>query len=366
MIKFLDLHKINQRFETEFKYKFQQFLDSGRYILGNEVTSFENEFANYCGTKYCLGTANGLDALTLIFRSYIELGKLALEDEVIVPANTYIASILSILHAGLKPVFVEPNENSFNLDSSRIEEALTNKTKAILVVHLYGQLTEMKGIQSLAKSRNLLIIEDAAQAHGAENENGIKAGNLGDAAGFSFYPSKNLGALGDGGAIITNDENLYNALKMIRNYGASSKYVNEYIGFNSRLDEIQATFLSVKLKQLDSDNERRREIARRYITEINNPKVTLPEYNNSKNHVFHAFVIRIANRDTLKAHLDSKRVQFLIHYPIPPHKQKAFKQFCELNLPITESIHDTVLTLPLSPVMTKDEVTKVIATLNDY
>ncbi len=366
MIKFLDLHKINQRFETEFKNRFQKFLDSGWYVLGNEVTSFENEFAEYCGTKFCSGTANGLDALTLIFKSYIELGKLTLEDEVIVPANTYIASILSILHAGLKPVFVEPNENSFNLDSSRIEDALTNKTKAILVVHLYGQLADMDRIQSLAKSKNLLIIEDAAQAHGAENELGVKAGNLGDAAGFSFYPSKNLGALGDGGAITTNDENLFDVIKMIRNYGASSKYVNEYIGFNSRLDEIQATFLSVKLKQLDSDNDRRREIARRYITEIRNPKVALPEYDNSKNHVFHAFVIRTVNRDTLKAHLDTDRVQYLIHYPIPPHKQKAFKQFQELNLPITEGIHNTVLTLPMSPVMTEEEVTKVIDTLNAY
>lgn len=366
MIKFLDLHKINQRFETEFNNKFQQFLDSGRYILGNEVTSFENEFAQYCGTKYCLGTANGLDALTLIFRSYIELGKLALEDEVIVPANTYIASILSILHAGLKPVFVEPNENSFNLDSSRIEEALTNKTKAILIVHLYGQLSNMTGIQSMAKSRNLLIIEDAAQAHGAENEHGVKAGNLGDAAGFSFYPSKNLGALGDGGAVTTNDESLFDVIKMIRNYGASSKYVNEYIGLNSRLDEIQAAFLSIKLKLLDADNERRREIARRYLTEIKNPKVDLPEYDNSKNHVFHAFVVRTKDREKLKTHLDSHSVQFLIHYPIPPHKQKAFKQFHELNLPITEGIHDTALTLPMSPVMSEEEVTEVIDTLNEY
>ena len=366
MIKFLDLHKINQRFESEFINKFQQFLDSGRYILGSEVASFEKEFADFCGTEYCVGTANGLDALTLIFKSYIELGILSFGDEVIVPANTYIASIISVLAAGLKPVFVEPDETTFNLAASGIEQGLTNKTKAVLVVHLYGQLTPMKDIQSLTKTKGLLLIEDAAQAHGAVNEIGVKAGNLSDAAGFSFYPSKNLGALGDGGAITTNNKDLFNVMKMMRNYGASSKYVNDYLGINSRLDEVQAAFLRLKLQQLDDDNQVRREIAKRYLTEIKNTRVDLPTYDGSNNHVFHAFVIRTANRDALMAHLDSHEVQYLIHYPIPPHKQQAFKQFNKLNLPITEHIHATVLTLPLSPVMTQNEVTKVINTLNAY
>lgn len=366
MIEFLDLHKINQRFEREFKGRFSDFLDSGRYILGDFVKSFEKEFATHCGANFCLGTANGLDALTLIFKGYMELGKLSIGDEVIVPANTYIASIISIIHAGLKPVLVEPEERSFNLDSSEVERAITDNTKAILAVHLYGQLADMTALQGLAKTHGLLLIEDAAQAHGAKNKMGEKAGNLGDAAGFSFYPSKNLGALGDGGAITTNDEDLFKIIRQLHNYGSSDKYVNDYIGMNSRLDEVQAAFLSIKLKELDNDNKKRRDIALRYNSEISNAKIMLPSYDGSDNHVFHAFVVRTPDRKKLMTYLDHNDIGYLIHYPIAPHRQKALLEYDHLQLPITERIHDTVLTLPMSPVMTNAEVTKVIEILNDY
>ncbi len=378
MIKFLDLHQINARFEPQLQEAFQRFLDSGHYVLGKEVATFETNFASYCDTKYCVGTANGLDALILIFRAYIELGKLQLNDEVIVPANTYIASILSVVHAGLKPVLVEPDNNTFNISPQEIEKHITDKTKAILAVHLYGQLADMERINKIAKKHNLLVIEDAAQAHGAvmspefspevlvQSSNLLKAGNLSDAAAFSFYPSKNLGCLGDGGAITTNDEELAKCVQLMRNYGSSKKYVNEIIGLNSRLDEVQAAFLNIKLDILDADNDRRRAIANRYLSEIHNPKISLPFYDGSKNHVFHVFVVRVDDRSAFTAYLDEHSIGWLIHYPIPPHQQKALTMYGQCSYPITEHMHQSVVSIPISPVMTENEVATVIKVLNRY
>ncbi|WP_452219844.1 DegT/DnrJ/EryC1/StrS family aminotransferase [Lacinutrix salivirga] len=366
MIKFLDLHKINKRFEPEFKEVFSVFLDSGYYILGNQVEQFETEYANYCGTKHCVGVSNGLDALILIFKAYIKLGKLSVGDEIIVPANTYIASILSIIQAGLIPVLVEPNPDTFNIESSTIKKHLTHKTKAVLVVHLYGQLANMESITALAKTNNLLVIEDAAQAHGAVNSKGIKAGNLSNAAAFSFYPSKNLGALGDAGAITTNDSELNSLLRQLRNYGSSKKYENEHVGFNNRLDELQAALLNVKLPVLDSDNEKRREIAVRYLSEINNHKIQMPFYSGLNDHVFHVFVVRVNDRKHFADYLNTNAIGTLIHYPKPPHLQQALTQFKSLKLPITAQIHEQIISIPISPVMESNEVDTVINVLNSY
>lgn len=373
MIKFLDLHKINKPYETEFKQKLQQVLDSGWYILGNEVKKFEKSFANYCGTKHCIGVANGLDALTLILRAYKELGKLQDRDEVIVPANTYIATVLAVLQNGLVPVLVEPDADTYNISPKEIEKHITPKTKAVLVVHLYGQLCEMQSISQIAEKHRLLVVEDAAQAHGAESSvysdqysDTRKAGNLSDAAGFSFYPGKNLGALADGGAITTNDDGLAAVLFSLRNYGSTKKYENEFLGINSRLDEIQAGFLSIKLKDLDKHNQRRRDIASRYLAEIKNKKIILPGYDGSLNHVFHLFVIRTANRDELQKYLTENKIETLIHYPIAPHKQQAMKDFAHLSFPVTEKIHNQVLSLPISPVLTDEEVSQIIRCLNHY
>lgn len=394
MIKFLDLHKINEPYEPQFQEKLKKFLDKGWYILGNEVEQFERDFTNYCGTKFCIGVGNGLDALVLIFKAYIELGKLQKGDEVIVPANTYIASILAILQADLIPVLVEPDEATFNLNPQFISEKISSKTKAILAVHLYGQLADMEQINFVAKEHNLLVIEDAAQAHGAKlnsnieipNSNALnleprkynlqpttqnpqpnlKAGNLGNAAGFSFYPSKNLGVLGDAGAITTNDVALAEILFSLRNYGSQIKYHNDFIGINSRLDELQAAFLNVKLPNLDAENRRRIAIAKRYLIGIKNNAIALPFYHNSENHVFHLFVVRVKNRTKLQEYLMENGIQTQIHYPIPPHKQKALSQFSHLSFPITEKIHDEALSLPMSPVMTDDEVDFVIKILNQW
>ncbi len=364
MIKFLDLHKINRPYEAEFQQQFQQFLDKGWYILGENVRHFEKEFATYCGTKHCIGVANGLDALILIFRAYKQLGKLQKGDEVIVPANTYIASIIAVLQNDLVPVLVEPNIETYNINPNEIEKHITSKTKAILHVHLYGQLCDMKAINEIAKKHNLLVIEDAAQAHGAFE--GGKAGNLSDASGFSFYPGKNLGALADAGAITTNNDELAKIIFSLRNYGSQKKYENEFVGLNSRLDEIQAAFLRVKLKDLDQHNQKRREVAKRYLSEIKNPKIVLPYYNGSENHVFHLFVIRTENREKLQSYLLKNNIETLIHYPIPPHKQQAMKAFSHLSLPITEQIHNQVLSIPISPVLTDEEISKVINILNNY
>lgn len=365
MIKFLDLQKINAVYQESFQEKLKLVLDKGWFILGDEVQSFETNFANYCGTKYCIGVGNGLDALVLIFKGYIQLGKLQKGDEVIVLANTYIASILAILQADLIPVLVEPRLETYNINPDLIADKITSKTKAILAVHLYGQLAEMEKINAIAKEHNLLVIEDAAQAHGAIS-NHLRAGNLSDAAAFSFYPGKNLGALGDAGAITTNDESLANILYSLRNYGSEKKYHNEFIGTNSRLDELQAAFLNVKLPHLDSDNEKRKAIAKRYLSEIKNDKIILPTWDLSDNHVFHLFVIRTNNRENFQNYLSENEIETMIHYPIPPHKQKAFATRNSLSFPITEQIHNEVLSLPISPIMTAEEVDFVIETINNY
>ncbi|MCK5401784.1 MAG: DegT/DnrJ/EryC1/StrS family aminotransferase [Flavobacteriaceae bacterium] len=366
MIKFLDLHKINARFESQFQEKFKQFLNSGYYILGNEVTAFENNYAKYCGTKHCIGVSNGLDALILIFKAYIELGILQEEDEVIVPSNTYIASILAIKHSRLKPILVEPNIDTYNISVDEIEKHITAKTKAILAVHLYGQLADMENIQRYANKYQLLVIEDAAQAHGAMNKDDIKAGNLGTVAAFSFYPSKNLGALGDAGAVTTNDESLAKTIIKLRNYGTSSKYKNDVVGYNSRLDEIQAMILNIKLNLLDADNQKRCAVANRYISGIKNKKIKLPFYDQSKNHVFHLFVVLVDDRESFVNYLKDNNIETLIHYPIPPHKQKALNDLLSLKLPLTEYIHDAIVSLPISPVMSDSQVNKVIQIINLY
>jgi dTDP-4-amino-4,6-dideoxygalactose transaminase len=363
MIQFLDLKKINAPYETAFQEKLKLVLEKGWYILGNEVATFENNFAHYCSTKYCVGVGNGFDALVLIFKGYIQLGKLQKGDEVIVPANTYIASILAILEADLIPVLVEPKWETYNINPDLIPEKITSKTKAILAVHLYGQLAEMHAIIEIARQNNLLVIEDAAQAHGAvfEEQQTAKA--------FSFYPGKNLGALGDGGAVTTNDAGLAKVIQSLRNYGSEVKYRNEYVGVNSRLDELQAAFLNVKLPNLDAENNVRKAIANRYLSEIKNDKIILPTLSSSgtkQSHVFHLFVIRTKNRDELQQYLLENGIQTMIHYPIPPHKQKAFLAWNNLSFPITEKIHNEVLSLPISPVLTVEEVRFIISILNNY
>ena len=369
MIKFLDLKKINAPYETVFQEKLKLVLANGWYILGNEVATFETNFANYCGTKYCIGVGNGFDALVLIFKSYIQLGKLQKGDEVIVPANTYIASILAILQADLIPVLVEPKLETYNINPELIQDKINLKTKAILVVHLYGQLAEMRIINEIADRNNLIIVEDAAQSHGAFSNFG-KSGNISNAAAFSFYPGKNLGALGDGGAVTTNDFELAKTIQSLRNYGSEAKYHNEYIGVNSRLDELQAAFLNVKLPHLDAGNNARKAIAKRYLVGIKNDKITLPFWDLSDNHVFHLFVIRTENREELQQYLLKNGIQTMIHYPIPPHKQKAFPPetsgWNHLSFPITEKIHREVLSLPISQVLIMEEVNFVIAILNKY
>lgn len=398
MIKFLDLQKINLTHQKEIEEAILRTFHSGWYILGDAVQGFEKNFAAYCGVKHCIGVSNGLDALILILRSYIELGKMQEGDEVIVPANTYIATILAISHNNLKPVLVEPDIFTYNLDPKKIEEIITHKTKAIMPVHLYGQCAEMDEINSIAKKYNLLVNEDAAQAQGAvylpgginefdkiiksNNDSippGKRTGSLGDAAGFSFYPGKNLGALGDAGAVTTNDDELAETIKALRNYGSHKKYYNLYKGFNNRLDELQAAVLDVKLKYLDAENQRRREIAQYYCDNIRNEKIILPNHsfnlpirqagqpiNQSLNHVWHLFVIRTAERNKLQKYLTDNGIQTVIHYPVPPHKQMAYKELHDVSFPISEKIHNEVLSLPISNVIEKTETEYIVNTLNEY
>lgn len=369
MISFLDLQAVNAQYRSELIAACTRVIDSGWYIAGNELSQFEQEFAAYCGTKHCIGVANGLDALILTMRAWLELGHLQPGDEVIVPANTYIASILAISANGLKPVLVEPDERSFNLNSEKAHAAITGKTRAILPVHLYGQLADMPSIMALAQEFGLLVLEDAAQAHGASFD-GKKAGSWGDAAGFSFYPGKNLGALGDAGAITTGDAELAQTLRALRNYGSHEKYKNLFKGINSRLDEIQAAMLSVKLRCLDSEIFRRQEVAMEYIQGIKNPEVKLPIKEpasfNFESHVFHLFVIRCTQRDALQKHLNSNGIQTLIHYPIPPHKQNAYMEFNMQRYPLTESMHRDVLSLPIGPKMSDQDVQAVINAVNSF
>ena len=365
MIPFLDLKAINTQYRDELVEACTRVIDSGWYIGGFELEQFENDFAEYCGTKYAIGVANGLDALILTLRAWKELGKLNVGDEVIVPSNTYIASILAITANDLVPVLVEPNIDSFNIDPIEIENAITNKTKAILPVHLYGQLADMPAIIEIAKRHNLLILEDSAQAHGASID-GKKAGNWGDASAFSFYPGKNLGALGDAGAVTTNDSELAETLRALRNYGSHEKYKNLFQGVNSRLDEIQAAMLNVKLPHIDDEITYRCKVAEAYRQGIVNSEISVPTTQDENSHVWHVFVIRCKQRDALQKYLADNGVQTLIHYPIPPHKQQAYKEWNDLSYPISEQIHAEVLSLPIGPTISMSDVDKIIQLCNAY
>lgn len=361
MIKFLDLHKINERFRDEIDARIKGVLDSGWYLQGKENDRFAKDFGDYCGAKFALGVANGLDALNLIIRAY----GWGAGDEIIVPANTFIATILAISENGCAPVLVEPDISTYNIDPDKIEAAITPRTKAIFVVHLYGQAVQMEKVWAVARKYNLKIVEDAAQAHGAMYQ-GRRTGSLGDAAGFSFYPGKNLGAFGDAGGITTNDKELFEKCKAIGNYGSDRKYHHIYKGVNSRLDEIQAAILDVKLAHLDEDNARRRAIASRYRAEIVNPLITLPQAYAEEAHVWHIFAVRAPNREALISHLESSDIQTNIHYPTPPHKQGAYSEWAGRSYPITEKIHREVVSLPMSPVLSDDEVSKVIEVVNGF
>ncbi|WNH13026.1 DegT/DnrJ/EryC1/StrS family aminotransferase [Thalassobellus suaedae] len=366
MIKFLDLKLINKRFENELKNEFDNFLGAGQYILGSQVECFEKEFANYCDTHFCIGVSSGLDALQLIFEAYKVLGLLNEGDEVIVPANTYIASILAISNTKLVPILIEPNIDTFNLDINKIELAITKKTKAILGVHLYGQLYDVDGLERIAKQHNLLLIEDAAQAHGAIYKDGRKAGNVSNAAAFSFYPTKNLGALGDAGAVTTDNKELAETIYKLRNYGRTSSYENGIKGYNCRLDELQAAFLRIKLKHLDVDNHKRRAIAKYYIEHIKTKNIILPLNKDINQHVFHLFVIRSKKRDELKDYLYKNGVETLIHYPLATHKQLAYKELGDFKFSVTEQLHEEVLSLPLNPVLKSKEIKKIVEVVNTY
>jgi dTDP-4-amino-4,6-dideoxygalactose transaminase len=439
MIKFLDLQRINAQYAAELKQAAAEVIDSGWYLLGERVKQFEVNLANYVGVKHAIGVANGLDALRLILKAYIEMGVMKEGDEVIVPANTYIASILAISDNRLKPILVEPDISTYNLDISLIEQHITEKTRAIMVVHLYGQVCWSEQLEAIAKKHNLKIIEDNAQAIGAtytyphnttaniyterpvlsvaevslkdeqqttpalsevegnskqkttnKKQQTKKTGSLGDAAGFSFYPGKNLGALGDAGAVTTNDVQLAEIVRALGNYGSKQKYINEYQGLNSRLDEIQAAFLDIKLKYLDAENQRRHEIAQFYCENITNPNIILPvrptffnvehltpnkeqQTTNKKqgttnnfSHVWHIFIIRHPQRENLQQYLTENKIQTLIHYPIPPHKQLAYAEYNELGLPVTEKIHSEVLSLPISPVMSLDQAEIITEMINSF
>lgn len=370
MIPFLDLKSINAAYRAELIEAFVSVIDSGWYVQGESVKLFEKEFSNYCGTKYCVGVGNGLDALSLTLRAWKELGKLSDGDEVLVPANTYIATILAITENNLTPILVEPDPITFNIDPKKINDLISAKTKVIMPVHLYGRLCPMHEILNIAQDYNLLVLEDCAQAHGAVVD-GIKAGGWGDAAGFSFYPGKNLGAIGDAGAVTTSDENLMRTIRALGNYGSHYKYENRYQGINSRLDEMQAAFLCVKLAHLDEENHRRRQIALAYECGIINPLVLKPSLpgNTVKSlwsHAFHLYVVRAEQRQLLQSHLQASGVSTLIHYPTAPHKQQAYSNLRHHKLPITEKIHSMVLSLPISPVMSDKEVDLVISACNSF
>lgn len=366
MIPFLDLKALNFAHQHQIEVACRRVVESGHYILGKEVKNFEDEFSKYCGSRFCIGVANGLDALILVLAAWKLMGKLNEGDEVIVPANTYIASILAITHNKLKPILVEPDPETFNIDLTRIESAISEKTKAIMPVHLYGRLVDMPQLLDLSKKHDLLIIEDSAQAHGA-SINGRRAGNWGDASGFSFYPGKNLGALGDAGAVTTNDEDLNQVLRTLRNYGSEKKYFNRYPGLNSRLDEIQAAILREKLRSLDDEITAREKIAKFYLANIDNPEIKLPDYGKAFQHVWHLFVVRSSKRDKLQAHLSNLGVETLIHYPCPPHKQEALtNEKLSSSLALTEKLHQEVLSLPIYSTLRLEELETVVAAVNSF
>ena len=368
MIKFLDLQKINSQYSEEFKEAASDVIDSGWYLQGDKVKSFEENLSLFLRTKHVITCANGLDALRLILRAYKEMDLLKDGDEIIVPANTYIATILAVTDNNLHPLLAEPDEKTYNLDLTKIENLITERTKAILVVHLYGLICWSKELEVIAKKHNLLIIEDNAQAIGARWEDSRMSGNLGHAAGLSFYPGKNLGALGDSGAVATSDDEVARIVRAIGNYGSSVKYVNEFKGLNSRMDEIQAAFLNIKLKYLGKENGIRRQIADYYLEKIVNRKLTLPTLKNSirDSHVWHLFVVRSKDRDSLQKYLHEKGIQTLIHYPIPPHKQQCYKEYNKLNYPVTSLLADEVLSLPISPVLTEIEMLSIVETINRW
>lgn len=366
MIEYLSLKQITDRNAAELHEAVQRVVDSGWYLQGSENKRFEAEYASYIGTQYCIGVANGLDALILIIRAYKEMGLMQDGDEIIVPANTYIASILAVTENGLKAVLVEPDIDTLEIDDRLIEQAITPRTKAVMIVHLYGRCAYTDQIGEICRKHGLKLIEDNAQAHGCQFDGTRRTGSLGEAAGHSFYPGKNLGAFGDGGAVTTDDEELAKIVRTLANYGSSKKYVFDYCGRNSRLDEIQAAVLSVKLKHLDNDNDVRRQIARYYLGHISNPAVTLPLVPDWDANVFHVFPILCKRRDELQEYLKENGVQTIIHYPIPPHKQKCYAEWNGLSLPITERIHREELSLPMSPAMTTSQVQMVCETINAW
>ena len=381
-IPFLSLKDVTALHGADIHEAVNRVVNGGWYLQGQENERFEENFAKYIGTKYCIGCANGLDALIWIFRAYIELGVMQPGDEVIVPANTYIATILAITENGLKPILVEPKLNTLEIDDDRIEEVITPKTKAICIVHLYGRNAYTEKIGSLCKKYNLKLIEDNAQAHGCQvplestqkddsslftlHSSFKRTGSLGDAAGHSFYPGKNLGALGDGGAVTTNDEELAKAIRALANYGSQKKYVFKYTGRNSRLDEIQAAVLDVKLKYLDQDNLHRKDMAKLYIDGINNPLITLPDTLPEEQNVFHLFPILCERRDELQEYLKGRGIGTVIHYPIPPHKQECYKDWSTISLPITEQIACQELSLPIGPTISNNEITSIILSVNEF
>lgn len=365
-VKFLDLLKVNEPYIDQFTEASRRFFEGGWYILGKEVESFEKEYANFCGTKFCIGISNGLDALRLIFEAYKAMGKLKEGDEVIVPSNTYIASILSVTQSRLKPVLVEPDSLTYNLDPQKIEAAITSKTRAILTVHLYGQLSDMKPLSEICKKHGLFLFEDAAQSHGATYKDGRISGNLSDVAGHSFYPGKNLGALGDAGAVTTNCEEVAQTIQALRNYGSHKKYYNIYEGFNMRLDENQAAWLKIKLHGLNKENEHRRKLAKIYDNNLKLKNLTIPFQADYGKHVYHIYAVLHPKRDVLQKYMTEKGVQTLIHYPVPPHKQEAFKQWNNLSFPLAEKIHEQELSLPISPVHTVEEIEYVCEVINNF
>jgi dTDP-4-amino-4,6-dideoxygalactose transaminase len=365
MLPFLDLKRTNARYQSEINAAVLNVLESGWYIRGEACERFETQYAAYCGADYCVGVGNGLDAIRLIFSAYIELGRLSPGDEVIVPANTYIASILAITESGLTPVLVEPLLATCNIDPCRIEEKITSRTKAVLAVHLYGQVCDMDSLNKLSAAHNLILVDDAAQAHGSIY-NGVKTGNLCHATAFSFYPTKNLGALGDAGAVTTNDKALADTVRSLANYGSAEKYINRYKGINSRLDEIQAAILSVKLRYLDGAVEERQAIAAYYLSRIDNPGIMLPAAQCNGEHSFYMFTVRTGRRDAFQDYLSKKGIQTQIHYPVPPHKQEAYREWNSMNFPITEEIHRTIISLPLFIGMTDSEMQQVAEAVNKW
>lgn len=373
MVDFLNLKSINDSFEPELSNSIKRVLHSGRYILGEEVSSFEDEYSKYIGTKHCIGVGNGLDALRLIIRAYIQIGFMSEGDEIIVPANTYIASILAITENRLKPILVEPDAHTYNIDSQKIEENISVRTKGIMLVHLYGQNAMKAEIDQIVQKYNLKIIEDNAQAAGCYFGE-KRTGSLGHASGHSFYPGKNIGALGDAGAVTTDDDELAAIIRAMRNYGSELKYINKYRGINSRLDEIQAAVLRLKLKTLDNDNARRRKVASNYQKDLDTKIVILPNYQdavmmnieNDNQHVWHQYVIRSKERDRLRDYLYRNNIETNIHYPVAPHRQDAYLKYNHLHLPITENIQDQILSLPISPIMNTQDIRAVITAINSF